>query len=115
VVQFSLTVSKSTGAGALKNPHVTFGTCFVHDFPGATDSIYVDFFLVNRGCEHFRIHASPLESVSFTVAETTVAPFSLRVSKSTGVGAVKNPLVTIGTCFIDDFLVATYSVSVDFF
>jgi hypothetical protein len=44
VVQFSLTVSKSTGAGALKNPHVTFGTCFVHDFPGATDSVYVDFF-----------------------------------------------------------------------
>jgi hypothetical protein len=49
------------------------------------------------------------------VAETTVAPFSLRVSKSTGVGAVKNPLVTIATCFVDDFPVATYSVSVDFF
>jgi hypothetical protein len=44
VAQFSLTVSKSTGAGALKNPHVTFGNCFVDDFPGATYSVYVDFF-----------------------------------------------------------------------
>jgi hypothetical protein len=44
VAQFSLTVSKSTGAGALKNPHVTFGTCFVDDFPGGTYSVYVDFF-----------------------------------------------------------------------
>jgi hypothetical protein len=44
VAQFSLKVSKSTGAGAMRNPHVTFGTCFVDDFPGATYSVYVDFF-----------------------------------------------------------------------
>jgi hypothetical protein len=44
VAQFSFKVSKSTGAGALRNPHVTFGTCFVDDFPGATNSVYVDFF-----------------------------------------------------------------------
>jgi hypothetical protein len=44
VTQFSLTVSKSTGVGALKNPLVTFGTCFVHDFPVAIASVFVDFF-----------------------------------------------------------------------
>jgi hypothetical protein len=44
VAQFSLKVSKSTGAGALRNPYVTFGTCIVDDFPGATYSVYVDFF-----------------------------------------------------------------------
>jgi hypothetical protein len=44
VAQFSLTVSKSTGAGALKNPHVTFGKFFIDDFPGATSSVYVDIF-----------------------------------------------------------------------
>ena len=49
------------GLGALKNPLVTFGTCFVDDFPVATDSVFVAFFWVNRGCEHFRIHASPFE------------------------------------------------------
>jgi hypothetical protein len=32
------------GLGALTNPNVTFETCFVDDFPGATYSVYVDFF-----------------------------------------------------------------------
>jgi hypothetical protein len=71
---------------ALKNPLVTFGTCFVDDFQGATDSLFVDFFWVNRGCEHFRIHASPLESISLMNSESAVAQFSLTVSKSTGAG-----------------------------
>jgi hypothetical protein len=44
VAQFSLTVSKSTGAGALKNPHVKFGKNFIDDFPSATSSVYVDIF-----------------------------------------------------------------------
>ena len=51
--QFSLKVSKSTGVGALKNPLVTFGTSFVDEFPVGTDSVFVDFFRVKRGCEHF--------------------------------------------------------------
>jgi hypothetical protein len=74
------------GLGALKNLLATFGTCFFDYFPSVTDLVFVDFFWVNRGCEHFRIHASPLESVSFTVSGTTVAQFSLTVSKSTWAG-----------------------------
>jgi hypothetical protein len=44
VAQFSLTVSKSTGLGALTNPRVTFGRCFVDDFLVGTDSVLVEFF-----------------------------------------------------------------------
>jgi len=44
VAQFSLTISKSIGAGTLKNPLVTFGTCVVDNFLVATDSVVVDFF-----------------------------------------------------------------------
>jgi len=55
VAKFSLTVSKSTGVCALKNPLVTLVTCFVDEFPVGTDSVFVDFLLVNRSCEHFRI------------------------------------------------------------
>jgi hypothetical protein len=29
----------------------------------ATDSVFVDIYKVNRGCEHFRIHPSPLVDV----------------------------------------------------
>jgi len=46
---FSLTFSESTGLRALPNPRVTFGRHFGDDFPVGTDSIFVDFFYVNRG------------------------------------------------------------------
>jgi hypothetical protein len=58
------------GLGALMNPRVTFGSCFVHDFRVRTDSVFVDFFFVNRACERFRIHASPLEGVSVMLSES---------------------------------------------
>jgi len=61
------------------------------------------------------MHASPLESVSFTMLKTLVAQFSLIVSKSTALGALRNPLVTFGTCVDNDFPVATDSVFVEFF
>jgi len=32
------------GLGVLKNPLVTFGTCFLDDFPVAIASVFVDFF-----------------------------------------------------------------------
>jgi len=32
------------GLGALTNPRVTFGTCYVDDFPVDTDSVFVEFF-----------------------------------------------------------------------
>jgi len=122
VPQFSLTISKSTGAGradeskrhlwnvfrwwfpsrhrlsfrlpflsqealrALPNPRLTFRRCLGDDFWVASDSIFVDYFWVNKGCGSWRIHASALESVSLMISETVVAQFSLTISESTRVG-----------------------------
>jgi hypothetical protein len=61
VAKFPFTVSKSTGLAALTNQGVTFGSCFVDDFAVGTDSVFIDRFLVNMGCEHFRFHTLPLE------------------------------------------------------
>jgi hypothetical protein len=41
---FSLSFSSQQGLRALPNPRVSFGRCFGDDFPGSTDSIFVDFF-----------------------------------------------------------------------
>jgi hypothetical protein len=49
------------GLGALTNQGVTFESCFIDDFEVGTDSVFVDLFLVNMGCEHFRFHTIPLE------------------------------------------------------
>jgi hypothetical protein len=76
------------GLGALMNPNVTFAICFIDDFPVDTDSVFVDFFCVNRGCERWRIHAWPVEAVSMTISESAANQFSLTISQSTGaVGA----------------------------
>jgi hypothetical protein len=56
----------------LTNPHVTFGSCFD------------DFFLVNKGCEHFRIHASPLVGVSVMISVSAPTPFLLTIFLSIG-------------------------------
>jgi len=57
------------GQRPLPNPRVTFGICFGDDFPVSTDSVFVDFFLVNRGWQLFRIHSSPLKGVSVLISE----------------------------------------------
>jgi len=61
VAQFSFTVSKSIRDGRVDEPHVTFGSCFVDDFPVGTHSVFVDLLWVNRSCERFQNHVSPLE------------------------------------------------------
>jgi hypothetical protein len=96
VVQFSLTVSKSTGARhatkstrhllkffhwlflsqqglrALPNPRVTIGRCFGDDFRVGSDAVFVDYFCVNRGYGSSRIHASHLESVSLMISQSAL-------------------------------------------
>jgi len=57
---FSLTFSKSRGLPALLNTRVTFERCFVDDFWGGSDLVFVDYFWVNKGCGRWRKHASPL-------------------------------------------------------
>ena len=63
------------GMGALTNPRVTVGSSFVDDFPVGIDLVVVDFFFVNRGCESFRFHASPLEGVLVMISELAATQF----------------------------------------
>jgi len=145
MAQFSLTVSKSTGARhadesmrhlwklfrwwfpsphrlsfrwlflrkqelrALSNPRVTFGRCLGDDFWVGSDLVFVDLFWVNRGCERFWIHASPLEGVSVIISESAATQLSLTIS------ALPNPRLTFGRFLGDYFPVGTDLVFVDFF
>jgi len=91
----------------LPNTRVTFERCFGDDFwvdnnlvfvdyfwvnrtVGADEStlhlwmMCLDFYLVNRGCESYRIHESPLKGVSVRIFQPALTSFSLTFSKSTG-------------------------------
>jgi len=72
------------GVGVLTNPRVTFGSCFVDDFPVGTDFVFVDFFSLNKCCECWWIHASPMEAVSVMISESAAAQFLLTISESKG-------------------------------
>jgi len=72
------------GLCALTNPCVTYGSSFGYHFWVSSDSLFVNYFWVNRGCERWRIHASALEPVSVMISESAVSQFSLIISKSTG-------------------------------
>ena len=72
------------GLRALPNARFTFERCFREDFWVGSDSVCVDYFLVNRGCWSWRIHAPPLESVLLMISKSVVAWFSCTVSMSTG-------------------------------
>jgi len=73
------------GQCALTNPCVSSGNIFCDDLWEGRHSVFLDCFWVNRGCVHWRIHASVLETVSVTISESAATPFSLTVSVSTGV------------------------------
>jgi hypothetical protein len=53
-----LTFLSQQGLQALLNPRVTFGRCFGDDFLVGYDSVFVDYFSVNRGCERFQNNTS---------------------------------------------------------
>jgi hypothetical protein len=71
----------------LQNLRVAFGSFFGDDFTISTDSVFVAFFLVNRGCERFQIHASPLKGVSVMISQSASTSFLLTFSESTGAGS----------------------------
>jgi len=92
--QFSLTISESLGAFyadestrhlwkqfrwlflsqqglcAVTNPCLTYGSSFVDDFWVCSNSVFVDYFLVNRGIVRSQIQASPVEAISLMISET---------------------------------------------
>jgi len=72
------------GLSPLPSPCVTFERRFGDDFPVGTDSVFIDFFWVNRGCHLFRIHVSPLKGVSAMIFQSAPSLFSLTFSESTG-------------------------------
>ena len=77
------------GRRALPNPRVTFRRFLGDEFWDGSEPVFGDYFWFNRGSYCWPIHASPLESVSFTISETGMAQFSLTVSKSIGAGCAE--------------------------
>jgi len=61
------------GLRALPIPHHTFGRFLGDDFWVGSESLFVDYLWVNRGCGRWGIHSSTSESVSLTISETVVA------------------------------------------
>jgi len=99
--KFSLTISSSTGVvsgdkstcwpflsqqglRAFPSPRLTFQRCLGDDFWVGSDSIFVDYLWVNKGCACWRIHASALEVVSLMISQSAPTQFSLTFSESTG-------------------------------
>jgi hypothetical protein len=69
------------GLCALTNHSLSSASSFGDDFFGM-DSIFLDYFLVNKGCVRWRIHASALEAVSVMISDYTASQFSLTISES---------------------------------
>jgi hypothetical protein len=73
MTEFSLTISKSTGAVCAAESTRHLWSCFVDVFGVCKDSVFVDYFWVIRGFLRWRIHASLMEAVSLTICESTGA------------------------------------------
>jgi hypothetical protein len=100
------------GLRALPNIRLSFRRCLGDDFWVGSDSIFVDYLWVKRGCGCWQIHASHSESVSLMILEMAVSQFSLIVSNSIGDGRADE---STPKSFVDDFPFSTDLVFVDFF
>jgi hypothetical protein len=76
-IRFHWLFLSQKGLRALPNPRITFGRCFDDDFSVGINSVFVDYFLVNRGWQLFQIHASPLKGVSVMIFQSAPTLFSL--------------------------------------
>jgi hypothetical protein len=72
------------GLCALTNPWVTSGNIFGDDFWEGSDSVFLDYFWVNRCCVRWGFHVSSLEAVLEGNSEWAATQFSLTVNESTG-------------------------------
>jgi hypothetical protein len=73
------------GLCALMNPSITCCSGFTDDFLVGKDSIFINYFSVNRDCMPWRINVSPEKAVSEIIYESSATQFSLTISESTEV------------------------------
>jgi hypothetical protein len=66
---FSLTLSESTGAVCADESMCQLWKQFHDDFWVGSDSVFLDYFWVKRGCVRRGIHASPMKAVSGAISE----------------------------------------------
>jgi len=71
------------GLYALSNPCITSWSSFHDDFWVGSDSAFVDYFRVKKGCVHWWVYVSALELVSVMNSESAATRFSLTISNST--------------------------------
>jgi hypothetical protein len=76
------------GLWGLTNLFVTCEKCFDGFFGVGSDSVFLGFLGVTRGCLCCRIHSPPVKVVSGAISEWAASQFSLTIYESTGaVGA----------------------------
>jgi len=72
----------------LTNPFIICANSFRGCFYECTDSVFLDYLGVTRGCSGCRIHSLPVKVVLAALSEWAASEFSLTVYESTGaVGA----------------------------
>jgi len=97
------------------NPCVNSGSSFGDFFWVDSYLVFVDYFKVNRGCVHWRIHASALETVLVMNTESAVTQFSLTISDSTGADCADKSMRHLWKQFRWRFWVDNDSVFFDYF
>jgi len=75
-LSFPLLFLSQQGLWALSNPCASSGSSFGDDFWVGSDSVFIDYFRVNRRCVHWRIHTSALEAVSVMISWLTATQVS---------------------------------------
>jgi len=67
------------GLRTLMNPCVNSGSCFGNDSWIHSNSVFLYYLCVNRGCVRWRIQASALQAVSVMISEVAAIQFALNI------------------------------------
>jgi len=114
-ISFPLQFPSQQGLYALMNPYVTCGSSFDDYFWGASNSVFLDYFWVNRVvCDDESIrHLWKQFSWWFLSRQQLNLPWLILSQQ--GLWALMNPCISSGTSFGDDFWVCSNSVFLDYF
>jgi len=82
-LSFPLLFMSRKGLCGLTNPFVTCESCLRGSFWVGSDSVFLDYLWVHRGCVGWRIHSSPVKAISGAFSEWAAIQFSLTVYEST--------------------------------
>jgi hypothetical protein len=91
-LRFPILFLSQPGHRALMYPCVSCGSCFGDDFWVPSNSVFLDYLLVNRGWVCWRIQASALQAVSVMIFESAATQFFMNISYSIGIVCAKESM-----------------------